>query len=82
VISCEIRDKRNDNATDFSPNFFGFPLLIMLPPWRCPIALIRQYSIISSIFKLGASFLTQHLAGHRVRNLVLDEEVKLNIHAF
>jgi hypothetical protein len=31
VISCEIHAKRNGNAASLSPNFFEFPLLIMLP---------------------------------------------------
>jgi hypothetical protein len=57
------------SGAGFSPSFFGFPLLIIIPPQLiliiliciCPlkyaVALTRQHIIISSFFELGVSSL-------------------------
>jgi hypothetical protein len=37
---------------------------ILPPPPSCATAMTRQHSITSSVFKLAASSLLQHLAGH------------------
>jgi hypothetical protein len=65
VTSCEIHGIR----TGFYRNFFGFlPLISPMPIYlRSAIALITQHSIISSVFKPGASSPIRRLARCRVR---------------
>jgi hypothetical protein len=78
VTSCEICDGWSGTQTGFFHVSPVFPcwylfhhcsILICHCPLRCAISLTRQH-IISLVFKLRASSLTQHLAGYRARKLV------------
>jgi hypothetical protein len=63
VSSCAIHVERSGTEAGFAPCFFGFPLLIIIPPLLHTHALIRQHIITTSGFKLRVSSLLQHLAG-------------------
>jgi hypothetical protein len=57
--------------TDYEINIMGAVLVQFNPSiFRCGIALSRQHMITSSVFKLGASSPTQHLAGYRASKIV------------
>lgn len=77
ILTCEICGGQSCKWSQFFPrNFFGSLQLIIILPllhlfYHCPLrwatALTTQHTIISSVIKLGASFLARNLAGYTVR---------------
>jgi hypothetical protein len=83
---CVIHCGRSGTGAGYCPSFFIIPPLTIIPPCsiliyhrrlRSGIVLIRQHLIRSSVFKLGgASCLTRHLGGCRVRKIFLHHEIE------
>jgi hypothetical protein len=72
VTSSDICGGYSGSGADSYPSLCSFSLLVIILPLPNPIAVAKQHSITSSVFKGGGGevSLTQDLIGHRIRKFL------------